>query len=136
MDRVVPSGQTILSVGIDAADIERVERFLSDHPARLEQVFTAGERAYCEAGAGRRRGARYAAAFSAKEAVMKALGTGWRSDVDWSEIDTASRRADGGVLLSGGAREIAERHGVARILISVATTAETTMAMAVADRHE
>jgi holo-[acyl-carrier protein] synthase len=136
MDRVATSWQTVAGIGIDVADIARVARFLSDHPARLEHVFTVAERAFCEAAAGRRRSARYAAAFSAKEAVMKALGTGWRSDAAWSEIDTASRQADGGVVLSGDARDVAARHGVVRILISVTTTMETTMAMAVADRHE
>ena len=63
--------------------IARVGKLVGDHAGALERIFTPGERGFCDAVGGRRRDARYAAAFAAKEAVMKALGTGWRADVEW-----------------------------------------------------
>jgi holo-[acyl-carrier protein] synthase len=136
VDRVASTAYTIVGIGVDIAGIPRVTRFLLEHASQLERVFTPQERAFCEAGAGRRRSVRYAAAFAAKEAVMKALGTGWRSDVPWSDVDTATRENHGGVVLSGGARTVAEHHGVTRILISVTTTADAAVATAVAEGHE
>jgi holo-[acyl-carrier protein] synthase len=138
LDRVaapLPARPRIVGIGIDVAGFARVARFLSDHTPRLGRVFTAPELALCQSGAVRRRCGRYAAAFSAKEAVMKALGTGWRSDVSWTDIDTARRESHGGVMLTGGAREVAERHGVSRVLISVSITADAAVATAVAEGH-
>ena len=79
------------------------------------------------------RGRRNAVYRIAKEAVMKALGTGWRADVEWSDIDTRPADTSGGpgnVVLSGAIRLIAEGQGVARITVSVAATMDAAMATA------
>jgi holo-[acyl-carrier protein] synthase len=123
----------IIGMGLDVASIARVARLIRDHPAELERVFTSSERGFCDAVPGRRREARYAAAFAAKEAVMKALGTGWRSDIEWSEIDTRTIVGHGGVALSGGVSIAAERLGVARVLVSASATRSDAMATAVAE---
>jgi holo-[acyl-carrier protein] synthase len=122
----------ITGTGVDVTPIARVARLVADHAARLDRIFTAAERGFCDAARGRTRDARYARAFAAKEAVMKALGTGWRSDLEWSDIDT--RGADrGGITLSGGTRLAAERLGVARVLVSDAVTIDSAIASAVAE---
>ena len=82
----------IAGAGVDVATIARVGRLVRDHEADLERIFTARERRHCEAARPAARDGRYAAAFAAKEAVFKALGTGWRSDLEWSDVDT--RRVD------------------------------------------
>ena len=99
----------------------------------LARIFTPGERRFCDAVRGRRRAARYAAAFATKEAVMKALGTGWRADVEWSDIDTQAIDARGGIVLCGGIRSAAERIGVTRVLVSASATRESAVASAVAE---
>jgi holo-[acyl-carrier protein] synthase len=123
----------IVGTGVDVTPIARVGRLVGDHSGTLARIFTPGERGFCDAVQGRRRDARYAAAFAAKEAVMKALGTGWRSDVAWSDIDTRTIDAHGGIALSGGIRRAAERLGVARVLVSASAAGESAVASAVAE---
>jgi holo-[acyl-carrier protein] synthase len=123
----------IMGAGVDVTPIARVARLVEDHWAGLGRIFTPGERAFCDAARGRRRDARYAAAFAAKEAVMKALGTGWRADVEWSDIDTRTIEPDGGIALSGGIRAAADGLGVRRVLVSTSATSESAVAAAVAE---
>lgn len=114
-------------------DIARVERLVRDHATRLDRIFTREEQAYCAAAPRERRGRRYAAAFAGKEAVMKALGTGWRSDVQWTDIDTHLHAGGGVATLSGGALAAAERLGISRILVSTAAAGGNAVAAAFAD---
>lgn len=75
----------IIGVGTDLLDIRRIERTLERFgPRFLERVFTATERARCEAHVA--RAARYAQRYAAKEACAKALGTGFREGVAWRGI--------------------------------------------------
>jgi holo-[acyl-carrier protein] synthase len=123
----------IVGLGVDVTPIARVGKLVGDHSSALERIFTPEERGFCEAVQGRRRDARYAAAFAAKEAVMKALGTGWRADVAWSDIDTRTIDAHGGIALSGGIGRAAERLGVTRVLVSTSAAGESAVASAVAE---
>jgi holo-[acyl-carrier protein] synthase len=84
---------TIISAGLDATEISRVQDLLTRYGDRFRhRIYTAGEIAYCE----RRRTAAesYAARFAAKEAAMKALGTGRSRGVLWRDIEVV--RAPGG----------------------------------------
>lgn len=73
--------------GVDLTDVARIERAVAEHADRfLERVFTPGERAYADA-SGRRRFERLAARFAAKEAAFKAVGTGWRSGIAWTDAE-------------------------------------------------
>ena len=123
----------ILGTGIDVATIIRVERFLEAHRAELPRIFTARERAVCDRAPAGRRAARYAGAFAGKEAVMKALGTGWRSDVTWCDIDTPPDDGCGEAVLLAGALHAARRQGISRVLVSVSLTREAAVATAVAE---
>jgi len=109
----------IIGLGADIAEIDRIEAAIQRHGrAFLERVFTPQEIEYCERY--RARGERYAARFAAKEAIMKALGTGWRHGVRWVDIEVV--RLPGGrptIELRGAARQHAERLGVSRIHVSL-----------------
>jgi len=109
----------IVGLGADIAEVDRIEAAIARHGrAFLERVFTPQEIAYCERH--RARGERYAARFAAKEATMKALGTGWSRGVRWVDIEVT--RLAGGrptIELHGAARQHAERMGVSRILVSL-----------------
>jgi holo-[acyl-carrier protein] synthase len=75
----------ILSVGLDLLSIPRLKAALKRHPRLKERVFTEAERRACD-----RKSAplgSYAARFAAKEAAMKALGTGWGQGVGWKDIE-------------------------------------------------
>src|SRR5215813_9947756 len=83
----------ILSTGVDIIEISRVEETLGRRGERfLTKVFTQEEIAYCEGKAS--RSASYAVRFAAKEAVMKALGTGWAKGIGFKDIEVVSN--DGG----------------------------------------
>ncbi len=76
----------IVGHGIDIVEIERIKRMLDEHGERfVERCFSLNERSYCESGGGR-RAERFAARFAVKEAAFKALGTGWRSGIAWTDV--------------------------------------------------
>jgi len=115
-----PPRDGVLGHGVDIVEIERIARALADHPERFPQrVCTVAERAYCDL-APRRRAERYAARFAVKEAVLKALGTGWTDGIAWTDMEVL-RLASGEprLLLSGRAAEIAAERGIGRWLVSM-----------------
>ncbi len=118
----------ILGTGIDLAEVARIREAVEKYGTRfLERVFTAGEIAYVETKANRFE--RYAARFAAKEAGMKAIGTGWRGGVRWQDFEVRNRRSGRPeLLLHGVAAEVARRMGVERIHLSLTHT--ETMAQA------
>src|SRR6187431_2121391 len=106
---------SIVAVGLDLARIDRFEKVHARHGDRLlERLFTDGERAYCDRRASRM--ASYTGRFAVKEAVMKALGTGWSSGVSWRDIEVI--RASGAapeLRLHGSTARIAREKGIVRI---------------------
>src|SRR5262245_45711293 len=106
----------IFGTGIDLIEVERVQRALERplNGARFRQrVFTADEVAYCES-RGRARFQSYAARFAAKEAAMKALGTGWNRNVGWQDIEVVRPRGSRPTIkLRGKAAEFASRSQIA-----------------------
>lgn len=99
--------------GIDIVETARIERMIADHGERfLDRVFTESERADCARSPGR-EGERYAARFAAKEAALKALGTGWRSGIAWTDVETRLEPSGAPVLrLHGMAAQHAQEQGV------------------------
>jgi len=122
----------IRGAGVDVAPIARVARLVRDHQADLDRIFTERERRHCEATRPAARDGRYAAAFAAKEAVFKALGTGWRSDLEWSDVDTRTVDAAGAIALTGGVGREAERQGVEKVFVSASITRLSAVAAAIA----
>ena len=115
------------AVGVDMIETTRVREVLEKHPERfLSRVFTPEEVAFC-----RGRVQELAARFAAKEAVMKALGTGARS-VGWREIEVLpDRRGKPLVYLYGGALERAGTIGLEAIDISLSHLADMSIAVVV-----
>ena len=125
----------IVGIGIDTESVERVGRLLQAHGEWLGRIFTPGEQAVCEDAIAPQRMMRYAAAFAAKEAVMKALATGWGSDIEWSDIETPVLYS-ATARLSGKVARIAESKGIARITVSTAATRQSVVATAIAENAE
>ena len=124
----------IIAIGTDAIEVERVRRAV-DHPRwgeRFRQrVFTAGEIAYCLKRA--RYAESFAARFAAKEAVMKALGTGYGRGVWWRDIEVVRNSGRPTVLLHGGAFERAAAIGATRWHLSLTHTADQALAYVIAE---
>jgi holo-[acyl-carrier protein] synthase len=121
----------IVGTGIDIAEVPRIREAIARHGQRfLQRIFTESEIQYCESKANRVE--RYAARFAAKEAGMKAIGTGWNHGVRWRDIEVA--RKPGGrpmLLLHGKAAEFAARLGAVNIALSLTHTAEQAMAQVI-----
>ena len=121
----------ILGTGTDLAEVERIRQAVERHGRRfLERVYTPGEIAYVERKVNRWE--RYAARFAAKEAGMKAIGTGWRHGVRWIDFEVVNLPGGRPTLrLAGVAAEIAERMGVKNISLSLTHTAQNAMALVI-----
>jgi holo-[acyl-carrier protein] synthase len=79
----------IVAIGIDLVEITRIQEVFARRGERFRaRVFTEGEIQYCERRAS--RFASYAARFAAKEAAMKALGTGWAKGLGWTDVEVVS----------------------------------------------
>ena len=122
---------TTYAVGIDMVAIPRVRAVLERHPDRfLRRIYTPEEVAVC-----RGRVPELAARFAAKEAVMKALGTGARG-VGWREIEVLpNRRGKPLLYLYGRARERAERIGLRALDVSLTHEREFAIAAVVGVRE-
>lgn len=122
----------ILGHGIDLVETSRIERMLSDHPDRfIERCFTVRE---SEDSQGARRIEHLAARFAAKEAALKALGTGWSRGIGWTDV--AVVRAESGrpsLLVTGQAREIADEIGIDSWHVSLTHTESHASASVIAE---
>lgn len=123
----------ILGHGVDLVVVARLARSIDEQGERfLARVFTDGERA-CADALPRRRLERLAARFAAKEAALKALGTGWRSGIAWTDIEVVSEASGAPSLrVSGRASEIAAERGVTAWLVSLSHTSEHALASVLA----
>jgi holo-[acyl-carrier protein] synthase len=118
----------IVGLGLDIAEIDRIKAAIDRHGAPfLERVFTPNEVAYCERY--KNKFERYAGRFAAKEAAMKALGTGWSGGVRWRDIEVV-RAASGkpSLQLAGVAHEIADRLGVKSIALTITHSGNVALA--------
>jgi holo-[acyl-carrier protein] synthase len=113
----------IVGTGIDIIEVPRVAAAIERFGQRfLQRLFTEAEIRYCESKANRVE--RYAARFAAKEAGLKAIGTGWRGGIAWTEVEV--RREPSGrptLAFSGKAAEFAATLGVQRASLSLSHTA-------------
>jgi holo-[acyl-carrier protein] synthase len=113
----------IIGIGMDATEIDRIEASIARYGDRfLRRVFTEGEIAY----ASRRRNPapHYAGRFAAKEAAMKALGTGQSRGVLWKDIEVVRSFGPPRLKLGGGAARRAAEMGVTQSLVTI-THSET-----------
>ncbi|HEY6338529.1 MAG TPA: holo-[acyl-carrier-protein] synthase [Candidatus Sulfotelmatobacter sp.] len=121
----------IVGTGIDIAEVPRIRHAIERFGDRfVQRIFTAGEIRYCDSKANRME--RYAARFAAKEAAMKALGTGWNHGVRWRDCEVA--RLPGGrptIAFHGVAAEFASRLGVKNAALSISHTAEQAIAQVI-----
>jgi holo-[acyl-carrier protein] synthase len=121
----------IVGLGVDIAEIDRIESAMRRHGLSfVERIFTPAEIAYCERH--RNQAERFAGRFAAKEAAMKALGTGWAHGVRWVDIEVVRERGGKPALkLSGASLEIAGRLGVKNIALTITHSGNTALALVI-----
>jgi holo-[acyl-carrier protein] synthase len=118
----------IVGTGVDLAEVARIRTAVERYGRRfIERIYTPAEITYVERKANRFE--RYAGRFAAKEAGMKAIGTGWRRGVRWQDFEVANLPSGRPVLrLHGEAARIAKGLGVTSVQLSITHTAELGMA--------
>ncbi|MGL4513647.1 MAG: holo-ACP synthase [Lacipirellulaceae bacterium] len=123
----------IVGIGADIIECLRIAQMIERHGELfIARVYTEHEIAYCS----ERKAAtqHYAGRWAAKEAVLKALGTGWVKGIGWRDVEV--RNAPSGapsVRFHGGAREVLERSGIQRVHLSISHCRSHATAYAIAE---
>lgn len=122
----------VLGIGTDITECLRIARMIERHgEIFLERVYTPAEIAYCHS---RKQAVQhFTGRWAAKEAVLKALGTGWIKGISWLDVEIANR--PGGqpqVILRDGAKRVAEDRGIKEVLISISHCRSHATAFAIA----
>jgi holo-[acyl-carrier protein] synthase len=120
-------GSNIIGLGLDATDIDRIAATIERYGERfLSRIFTAGEIAYCT----RRRepAIHFAGRFAAKEAAMKALGTGHSMGVLWRDVEVVRRGGPPQLQLHGGAAARFAQMGGQRSLVTITHSDDLALA--------
>jgi len=125
----------ILGTGVDLCEVPRIEAAIERHGRRfLERIFTPLEIAYAESKASRFE--RYAARFAAKEAGMKALGTGWHGGIAWRDFEVVNLPSGRPTLrFHGRAAAIAAKLGVRHAALSLTHTKDQALAMVILENE-
>jgi holo-[acyl-carrier protein] synthase len=121
----------IIGTGVDLAEVGRIREAIERYGDRfMRRIYTESEIAYVERKANRFE--RYAGRFAAKEAGMKAIGTGWKRGVRWQDFEVSNLPSGRPTLrLHGEAARIAEKMGVKTISLSITHTGELGMAQVI-----
>jgi holo-[acyl-carrier protein] synthase len=121
----------IVGTGIDLCEVARIRKSFERFGERFRnRVFTTSEIAYVERKANRFE--RYAARFAAKEAGMKAIGTGWKRGVTWHDFEVTNLPSGKPILrFHGAAARVAETLQVRSVSLSMTHTAELAMAQVI-----
>lgn len=125
----VPKGQ--VGLGVDIVEISRMREILKRTPSFSKRIFTVEEQSYCNGKAD--SAIHYATRFAAKEAVVKALGTGFTCGIGCCDIEVCrSKNGRPAIRLSGRAKEVADEQGVIDLPISLSYTHKDAIACAIA----
>jgi holo-[acyl-carrier protein] synthase len=123
----------IVGIGTDIIECLRIAQMIDRHGELfIRRVYTEHEIAYCSTKKAATQ--HYAGRWAAKEAVLKALGTGWVQGISWRDVEV--RHKPGGaptVALRGGAKEVLERSGITQMHISISHCRSHAIAYAIAE---
>jgi holo-[acyl-carrier protein] synthase len=120
----------IIGIGVDLAKIERIDKAGKNHSGFLERVFTERERDYCSKQ--KFAAQHYAARFAAKEAMLKAIGTGWSAGMKWTDIEVLHGEGGGPIVnIAGRVKDLLDLRGVKQILLSYSHDGDYAVAQVV-----
>lgn len=123
----------IHGIGTDLFEVDRMERLVARGKPYLETIFSENEINSCDAQA--RKSEHFAARYAAKEALLKALGTGWRGGLAFSDIEVLNDElGKPQVVLHGKVKAFCEEQQLTNILISLSHTKTTAIAVVVLER--
>lgn len=122
----------VIGIGTDITEIDRIADMIARHgDLFLTRVYTPLEIEYCSTRKAEHQ--HFAGRWAAKEAVLKAIGTGWARGIRW--VDVEVRNEPGGkpeIVLAGGAKKVCQRLGIDQVLVSISHCRAYATAYAVA----
>jgi holo-[acyl-carrier protein] synthase len=123
----------IIGIGTDIIECLRIAQMIDRHGELfIRRVYTEHEIEYCSSKKAATQ--HYAGRWAAKEAVLKALGTGWVQGISWRDVEVRHKRGGAPTIaLCGGAREVFERSGIVRMHISISHCRSHAVAYAIAE---
>jgi len=125
--------RVIFGVGIDIVEVARMEKLAAKGMQYLETIFTKRERDYCETRT--RKSEHYAARYAAKEAFLKAVGTGWRDGLAFCDIEIINDELGRPqVLLHGEAKNFFDHHQIRQTAISMSHIKEIAIAVVILEK--
>lgn len=109
----------VIGIGTDIVECLRIAQMIEKHEdVFIQRVYTPGEIEYC----GHRKAAtqHYAGRWAAKEAILKAIGTGWAKGIQWTDIEIINEMGGKPIVRLGGqAKEICHSKGIQEVLVSI-----------------
>jgi len=120
----------IYGIGTDIIEVARIEKVMQRDIGFRDKIFTPGEIAYCETK--KHKFENYAARFSAKEAFLKAIGTGWRFGIRFGDIEVYhDELGKPFIKVSGKAKELSEELSISKIHVSLSHLKEMATAIVI-----
>ncbi len=122
----------VVGIGTDIVECLRIAQMIERHGELfIQRVYTPQEIRYCQS---RKQATQhFAGRWAAKEAILKALGTGWRKGISWRDIEVRNDPAGRPVVgMRGGARDVVEQLGIGEMLISISHCRSHAVAYALA----
>lgn len=120
----------IYGTGVDLIEVKRIREVAEQDIGFIDKIFTKSEIEYCESKWNKYY--HFAARYTAKEAYLKAFGTGWRYGIQYSDIDINNDELGKPLIrLHGKAKELAEEQGVTRIHLTLSHLKELAIAMVI-----
>ncbi len=124
----------ILGIGTDIFDVERMKNRLEKEPSFIDGIFTEKEINYCNQF--KNKSQRFAARYAAKEALLKALGTGWRNGITFKDINISNDKlGKPSIELTGVAKQIADKLEVTSIHLSMSHTESLANAFVIINKN-
>lgn len=125
----------IYGIGTDIIEVSRIHAVMEKDIGFRDKIFTSGEITYCETK--RHKYENYAARFSAKEAFMKAIGTGWRFGIRFADIEVYHDEFGKPLIrLSGKAEELGKIEGISKIHVSLSHVKEIATAVVIVEKED
>lgn len=120
----------IVGVGVDIVEVGRINSALQNSDAMVQRVFTTDEIRYCSNRKNKYQ--HFAGRFAAKEAALKALGTGWQQGIRWKDVEiTSDERGKPEVNFYGKAKEFFDKSGARRATLSITHAQEYAVAVVI-----
>jgi holo-[acyl-carrier protein] synthase len=125
----------IYGIGTDIIEVSRIHAVMEKDIGFRDKIFTSGEIIYCETK--RHKYENYAARFSAKEAFMKAIGTGWRFGIRFADIEVYHDEFGKPLIrLYGKAEELGKIEGISKIHVSLSHVKEMAIAIVTVEKED